>query len=222
MQNRSNVSLVAEVKGTNCAFCQHSEITHVLKETANFRLAADHAPLVEGHLLIIPKQHYTCYGDVRAEFDAELAALKQEVQAFFARYYAPAVFWEHGVFRQTVFHAHLHCFPFGETSYDLESEWHSLVVHSQEDIRAWHATRGHYFYMEDTRAALLFPPEMERYLHVVRHVLWHGMSARTGEHQWRSPQQRHEEGAPLIEAMVARWQDFQQQGVNYANETSPR
>ncbi len=116
MQNRSNVSLDVEVNGTNCAFCQRGEISHVLKETPNFRLAADHAPLVEGHLLVIPKQHYTCYGDVPAEFDAELTTLKQEVQAFFARYYAPAVFWEHGVFRQTVFHAHLHCFPFGETT----------------------------------------------------------------------------------------------------------
>ncbi len=222
MQNGSHVSLNADDNSADCTFCQRSKINYILKEAPNFLLAVDHAPLVEGHLLIIPKQHYTCYGDVPAEFDAELTVLKQEVQAFFARYYAPAVFWEHGVFRQTVFHAHLHCFPFGETTYDLESELHGLVVRSQEDIRTWHASHGHYFYMEDTRAALLFSPEVERYLQIVRHVLWHGMSNRTGEHRWRSSQQRYEEGAPLIETTIARWQLFQQQGANYADETSAR
>src|SRR2546425_4414487 len=155
MQNGSQAS-----PGKDCAFCQRSEIDHILKETTHFLLAVDHAPLVEGHLLIIPKQHYSCYGEVAATLDAGLAELKQDVQHFFAQYYAPVVFWEHGVFRQTVSHAHLHCFPFGETVYNLEKELHSVIVRSQEDIRAWYTTQGHYFYMDDTRTALLFSPEM--------------------------------------------------------------
>ena len=112
MQNGSRASLNAETNNIDCAFCQRSDIAaNILKETTAFLVVADHAPLVEGHILIIPKSHYACYGEVPAELDAELLALKREVQEFFAQYYAPAVFWEHGVFRQTVFHAHLHCFP---------------------------------------------------------------------------------------------------------------
>src|SRR5690242_19582887 len=139
MQNGSQVSLNAEANGMNCAFCQRSDIAYVLKETSNFLVAADHAPLVEGHLLIIPKQHYACYGTVPPELDAELFALKREVRRFLDRFYAPIVFWEHGIFRQTVFHAHLHCFPFGEAYYDSREGLHSVVVHSQDDIRAWYA-----------------------------------------------------------------------------------
>lgn len=219
MQNGSRVSLNAEANGTNCTFCQRSEIAYVLKETSNFLVAADHAPLVEGHLLIIPKQHYTCYGSVPPELDAELFALKREVQRFLARYYAPVVFWEHGIFRQTVFHAHLHCFPFGEAEYDSVEGLHSVVVHSQDDIRAWYAAKGHYFYMEDAHAALLFMPEVERYLYVIKNVFQHGIRSRGGHGGWRPPQQRYEEGVPLIKAMAERWHTFQQQGVDYANES---
>ena len=104
MQNGSRASLNAETNNIDCAFCQLGDIAaNILKETTAFLVVADHAPLVEGHILIIPKHHYACYGEVPAALDAELLALKREVQQFFAQFYAPAVFWEHGVFRQTVF-----------------------------------------------------------------------------------------------------------------------
>lgn len=222
MQNGHHPSSEATVSGTNCTFCQRSAISYILKETPAFLLAADHAPLVVGHLLIIPKQHYTCYGDVPAELDAELFALKREIQQFLTQFYAPAVFWEHGVFRQTVFHAHLHCFPFGATDYNHAERLHDIVVHSQDDIRTWYTSRGDYFYLEDAHTALLFAPEMDRYIKVIQDVLWHGVLASGGQKTWRSTQQRKEEGKPLIEAMVANWHTFEQQGANYADESSAR
>jgi diadenosine tetraphosphate (Ap4A) HIT family hydrolase len=208
MLNGSNVSFGTRSNGTNCAFCNRTDIPFVLKETPNFLIAADHAPLVEGHILIIPKQHYACYGEVPAELDAELSALKHEIQRFFAQFYAPAVFWEHGIFRQTVFHAHLHCFPFGMTGYDLDEQLHNLVVTSQEDIRQWYATQGHYFYMEDASIALLFAPEMDRYLGIVKTMFWRGIASRSGKVEWHTPQQRYEEGAPRIEALSGKWRAF--------------
>lgn len=213
MQHGSSISLDTEANSTRCAFCQHQHIApYILKETATFRIVTDHAPLTEGHLLIIPREHYTCYGDVPAEFDEELFELKHEIQRFFHQFYAPAIFWEHGVFRQTVFHAHLHCFPFGELTYDLADSLHDRIVSSQEDIRTWYTSQGHYFYMEDARHGLLFPPEMEPYLHIIRSVLWAGAAARNGHLTWRSAQQRQEEGKPLVEATTAKWHTFQQQG----------
>jgi len=221
MQNGSHVSLNAEAYDTNCVFCQHSDIAfNILEETRSFLLVTDHAPLIEGHILIIPKAHYACYGAVPSELDAELFALKHEVQEFFTCYYAPAVFWEHGVFRQTVFHAHLHCFPFGNTDYDPAEQLHSRVVHSQDDIRAWYATQGQYFYMEDATNALLFAPDIDHYMHIIKDVLWHGVSTRTHQKIWRSQQQRQAEGGPMITATKNKWREFQQQGVAYADETS--
>jgi diadenosine tetraphosphate (Ap4A) HIT family hydrolase len=209
MQNGSYSPFDAEPNSSYCAFCQHSDIArYVLKETPNFLIVTDHAPLVEGHLLIIPRCHYTCYGDVPTELDTELFVLKQEVQKFLAQYYAPVVFWEHGIFRQTVFHAHLHCFPFGTIEYDHTLELHGAVVHSQEDIRTWHATRGQYFYMEQADTALLFVPEIDRYLQIIKGIFAQA-AARRGYTGWRSPEQRQLEGIPLIEATAASWRAFQ-------------
>ncbi len=222
MQSGSGFSVDANRFDPNCAFCNHQEITHILKETPHFLLAADHAPLVEGHILIIPKSHYTCYGDVPGALDEELLTLKSEVRQFFARYYASPVFWEHGIFRQTVFHAHLHCFPWGETGYDLHEGLHNEHIHSQEDIRRWHRQYGQYFYMEDNTVALIFAPEMSRYLNIMKNVFVRGITLRGGKAEWRPPQQRFEEGAPLLQATMEKWQQFQQEGANYAGESSPR
>jgi diadenosine tetraphosphate (Ap4A) HIT family hydrolase len=212
MLNSSRISEADGGSEIGCAFCQRSSIHYVLKETLHFLLAADHAPLVEGHLLVIPKDHYTCYGDVPAVLDEELFALKREVQQFFSQAYAPPVFWEHGVFKQTVFHAHLHCFPWGRTGYRLEQALHESVVTTQEDIRRWYRERGHYFYMEDADVALLFEPEMSRYLSVVKDVFIRGMSLRGGKAEWRSPQQRYEERLPLIQAITHHWEIYQRRG----------
>jgi len=220
MLNGGNVSADIEFNKNGCTFCNRTEITYILKETPNFLLAADHAPLVEGHILIIPKQHFTCYGEVPAELDTELFSMKHEVQRFFTRYYAPTVFWEHGIFKQTVFHAHLHCFPWGMSGYNLGENLHTIIVSSQEEVRQWFALQGHYFYMEDRNRALLFAPEMDRYLGIVKNVFWRGIISRGGKVEWRSPQQRYEEGLPLIEAMIAKWRSFQDQGAGYVKNAS--
>lgn len=201
-----------------CPFCSsHGDMArYTLKETEAFRLVTDHAPVIEGHLLIIPKQHYPCYGAVPASLDAELLVLKQEVQTFLTRYYAPATLWEHGIFRQTVFHAHLHCFPVGGTYYDAAQGLHECVVRSQQDIRNWYHEHGHYFFLQDSAQCYLFAPQMEIYRQIMQNVLWAGAARRyhlteSGHKPWRSPQQRQEEGIPLIAATRAKWHQFQQE-----------
>jgi diadenosine tetraphosphate (Ap4A) HIT family hydrolase len=228
MQSEGSIPSPLAANGIDptCAFCKRETISSILKETSHFRLATDVAPLVEGHLLIIPKTHYACYGAVPPELDEELFALKQEVRNFFAQYYAPPVFWEHGIFRQTVFHAHLHCFPFGVTAYNLTKELHTRLVHSQDDIREWFRARGQYFYLEDVNLALIFEPEMGRYMYIIREVLWQGVAARSKQSGWRSPAQRARDGVPLIQATGEKWQEFEQHekgiATTYADETSSR
>lgn len=98
---------------SSCVFCQPERLESVLASSPNFLIVADHAPLVPGHTLIIPRAHYPCYGAVPEELDAELAAVRARVRGFLERTY-PAVMWfEHGVFHQTVYHAHLHAMPMG-------------------------------------------------------------------------------------------------------------
>jgi diadenosine tetraphosphate (Ap4A) HIT family hydrolase len=214
MQPGSDVSLGNDVTRDDCPFCQRRDlVNYILKETAHFRIVTDHAPLLEGHLLIIPRSHYTCYGDVPETLDTELFALKQEVQQFFLQYYAAPVFWEHGIYHQTVFHAHLHCFPFGDLRYDLSENLHDELVASQDDLRSWYTTRGEYFYLEDSQHSMLFPPVAERYYSIIRGVLSRGVTSRVGSVSWRSPQERYEQGKSLIQATKSKWSAFEQQGL---------
>jgi len=222
MQNGSGFSVPAPAPDPDCEFCSPGKLAHILYETPHFRIAADHAPLVEGHLLIVSKAHYACYGDVPAALDDELFSLKKFIKQFFIRFYDPPVFWEHGIFRQTVFHAHLHCFPWGNIEYDVSRGEHGQVVTSQDDVRRWYADRGQYFYLEDSAIALLFPPELDRYLRIIKSVFLRGMALRGGKAQLLPPEQRIAEGRPHIQAVTEKWQQFQLQGADYANESGTR
>ncbi|HEY7093147.1 MAG TPA: HIT domain-containing protein, partial [Ktedonobacterales bacterium] len=134
----------------SCPFCDPATQASALATTEHFYLLADNAPLVEGHALIIPRDHYACFGALPAVWDDELLALKGRVERFEIERYRPAIFFEHGVFGQSVYHAHLHAVPLGPSGLDV----HALAapdgrpVERLADVRDWWETQGQYFYLE--------------------------------------------------------------------------
>jgi diadenosine tetraphosphate (Ap4A) HIT family hydrolase len=219
MHSESRVSPPDETLDPDCVFCQRDTIAdYILKETPTLRLLADHAPLVPGHMLIVSRSHYACYGAVPATLDQELCALKQEVQRFFVRYYEPSVFWEHGVYHQTVFHAHLHSFPVSTIHYDPTSNLHASVVSAQEDIRTWYTTHGPYFYLEETHSAFLFAPELASYLAIIQ-KLWQAAIAHNKQTARLPPLLRRKLSGPFIQDLQAKWLLFQEEEKNYVDTT---
>src|SRR3954452_15045191 len=86
-----------------CPFCHEAAVAPgVLMETPQFLVVCDRAPLVPGHLLLIPRPHIGCYGVLPRSLHAEFRAGKTGIAAFPAGAYAPPVFFEHGVVAQTV------------------------------------------------------------------------------------------------------------------------
>jgi diadenosine tetraphosphate (Ap4A) HIT family hydrolase len=196
-----------------CVFCTPSELNAILTQTPHFRVVADFAPLVAGHTLIIPRGHFACYGAVPLAFEDELVALKRRVARFFRARYRPAIFFEHGIFRQTVFHAHLHAFPFGPLNLPVFELAHpdGRPVRRLADVHAWYNERGHYFYVEQARVgeapleAAIFPPEEERYFHVL-HSLREQASAHGG---WAPAAVRRMTGGPAIAALAEAWRAWE-------------
>jgi diadenosine tetraphosphate (Ap4A) HIT family hydrolase len=215
-----------EAPEASCVFCQRASLHYVLKETSTFLLVADHAPLVEGHLLIIPREHYLCYGAVPDELDEQLHSLKEEVKRFAGRFYGPVLFWEHGIFRQTVSHAHLHAIPFGIASYDLGVvSWQpGAVVREQEDLRRWYRAKGAYFYLEDGEKALLFPPDPDCYQQVVYHVLWKSLSPEQQRLGWHRKEERMRVGGGWPALTARKWEQFrrEQEGLPYVDRSGTR
>ena len=187
-----------------CVFCDAGRLNTVMDETPHFRIVADHAPLVAGHTLIIPKEHYACYGAVPASLDAELAETRARVTTFLTREYGAVAWFEHGIFHQTVFHAHLHAMPFGPVTpsvvRDPAIEHHPMT--SRDDVRAWYATHGAYVYLEEADgAAAIFAPRKDRYFHVLGTL----RDRTNGGDAWLIPSLRYTAGQPKVRALLEKW-----------------
>lgn len=196
---------------TDCAFCDRATLRGILHESEHFVLLADHAPLVEGHLLIIPREHYACYGAVPAALEPEWLALKRTVASFLAQCYRTPLFFEHGVFRQTVYHAHLHAIPLGAESFRVDE----LLAHggrrafAPADVRAWYSERGHYYYIEQPgpdgqpASAAVFPPDMDRYFKALNMLRVAAGRVET----WAPQPLRRLASGTKVAALTAAWQE---------------
>ncbi len=195
-----------------CVFCAHAALDVVLEETTHFLVIADHAPLAEGHLLIVPRDHYACYGALPVEFDDEARELRARVTDFLTAAYRAPIYFEHGVFRQTVFHAHLHALPLGAASPGFVAEIGGIgsPAPSPDALRAWYSEQGHYFYLDTergdsgTREPLLFPADLEVYFQVMGTLRAH--TAQTAS--WIPPALRQMQGAEKMRALAAAWREY--------------
>lgn len=88
-----------------------------LFETANFAVLPSLGSLVEGWVLIVPKDHFICMGALSAGLWSELKDLTTVIAASLAQQYGEICAFEHGAHapnRQVgcgVDHAHLHLVP---------------------------------------------------------------------------------------------------------------
>jgi len=212
MTSTSSTAHATPIPDHRCAFCAHDALDVVLAETDHFLVIADHAPLAEGHLLIVPRNHYACYGALPAEFDGETLALRQRVTAFLTATYRAPIFFEHGVFRQTVFHAHLHALPLGAANSGFADEVKSIgsAAASPDALRAWYADQGHYFYLDTERDGsggrepLLFPADLEVYFQVMGTLRTH--TAHTAA--WIPPALRQVQGGAKMRAVATAWRAY--------------
>lgn len=106
----------------NCVFCQivnKKSPAHLVYEDKNFLAFLDIYPRVEGHTLVIPKNHYRFVYDVPDFAQYWLVALKitQAMKKVFQPYFI--TYATHGL---EVPHAHIHILPRqkNETSYTPE------------------------------------------------------------------------------------------------------
>ncbi len=186
---------------------------HSARTSEHFSLLADNAPLVEGHALIIPRDHYACSGALPAAWDDELLALKGRVARFERQRYRPAIFFEHGVFGQSVYHAHLHAVPLGPSGLDmptLAAAAEGRMVTGLADVRDWWETRGQYFYLEspldhtERTEAAIFPPREGPYVRVLTML-------RERSHiynPWQPQFVRRMNGDDKVRALAAQWAEF--------------
>jgi ATP adenylyltransferase len=112
-----------------CRLCfgdTHSQVGRAewdrpLLETDNFYVVPSLGALVSGWLLITPKQHFICVGEIPESRWEELLELKNSVRKSMAERFDNVVVFEHGPSKPScdigcgVDHAHLHILPFSDS-----------------------------------------------------------------------------------------------------------
>jgi diadenosine tetraphosphate (Ap4A) HIT family hydrolase len=183
-----------------CAFCDpEATRAYRLHEGRDFYVIADHAPVAEAHLLLIPRQHYPHLAALPPELDAEFHALKSHLGDYVRSHYGRLTYWENGVFGQSVPHAHLHtiAIEMDTTLFEHQGE----AIGDLPSMRSqWRQRGGHYFMVEHEGIGRLMPPDPDLYVRIIRHA-----RERNGG-MWRyAAPERKLHAQPVVEAMIARW-----------------
>lgn len=128
----------------------------IVLETANFCVIPSIGQITEGHLLIVPKEHYLSTGHLPERFIGEVKGIKDRLYAALARSYKAPIFFEHGCSEENggcgVYHAHIHAVPCGETEkfWERLSREHTLSKLSDISGLAAYSKAGNaYIYLED-------------------------------------------------------------------------
>lgn len=136
----------------NCPHCDRKgwAFEHALEETEHFVLICDSHPLLEGHLLIIPKRHVSCIGEYTPAELSEFLPLYAHAKRWVKEQYGSVATFEHGVLGQTVFHSHIHFLPFTGQVEDIipEGKKHLYPLSSIESLVALFEKDKQYLFFE--------------------------------------------------------------------------
>lgn len=136
------------------AFCHHCSrnslaLKYLLAEDDLFYVVCDANPLIEGHILIIPKEHIPCVGAFSDKFLERFVHWRYKVTRFLKLKYLKYAAFEHGIIGQTVFHAHVHFLPAAANLTDIVPEKEgTFQIHSLNDLSDIYLIHKKYLFLE--------------------------------------------------------------------------
>jgi diadenosine tetraphosphate (Ap4A) HIT family hydrolase len=136
------------MKKLECPHCDPASfaLKKVLQETKNFYIVCDVHPLIEGHILIIPKKHLSCIGELPEKLFQEFVRLYDKVAKFLLDNYGLVSSFEHGKIGQTVFHAHMHFLPYDGRPENIIPENKFRAIQKLSDPRTIFAQNKEYLF----------------------------------------------------------------------------
>lgn len=136
------------MRKSSCPHCDPASfaLRNVLQETKNFYIVCDVHPLTEGHILIIPKKHLSCIGELPEKLFQEFVRLYDKVAKFLLDNYGSVSSFEHGKIGQTVFHAHVHLLPYDGRLEKIIPENKFKAIQKLSDLRTVFAQNKEYLF----------------------------------------------------------------------------
>jgi len=150
----------------DCIFClpeDDSVKNDILFDSAHFYVKSCLASVAAGHVLLIPKKHYPCYGALLRELEDEYLIVKKKVVDTVKERFSEPFLLEHGVWGQSVAHAHIHCIPLVGEGYSISSILEEMIYPSQisyvegglDVMRKMYANEGAYILYEERGRSLV-------------------------------------------------------------------
>lgn len=126
--------------------------------TERVRVFPSIGQLVEGYLLIAPKEHYTALDEMPTQHLEEFSAVYRLVRLAMSKVYGPSLCFEHGARAPGnggcgIYHAHLHVVPFSDVRdplAKLRDRFPYEQVHQFQDIATVTSRSSPYLLYEDT------------------------------------------------------------------------
>lgn len=154
MQDLSEVNI-----RQNCPFCAETfEPTHaIVEKTPLFFVALNNYPILEGHILIIPREHTSCIGAYSEKQYSAMLVLYDKYKKLLTDIYGGVSSFEHGIFGQSVFHSHIQLVPVSFSSENIITEGSDYYapLGNMNNLRNALGSEGGYLYFTNNSGGWL-------------------------------------------------------------------
>ncbi|MDA2922558.1 HIT family protein [Patescibacteria group bacterium AH-259-L07] len=135
----------------DCAHCPGGlGLEYPLYDDNLFWVVCDVHPLIQGHILIIPKEHISTMGNLSEDAFKKYVDLYSKVKSFISAFYGEVGIFEHGITGQTVFHAHTHFLPFSHDTKEIISDQNVLHrITALKEVKHEFAQKQKYLFFEN-------------------------------------------------------------------------
>ena len=128
-------------RNPNCFFCKEVEdnsdnilkSSRIVFQTKNFIVLPTEGCFKIGYLLILPKQHYLCFGELKSDMIEELENLIERISNYIQNTQGTnCIIFEHGtrdlkqLTSTSIMHAHIHILPFEKELIDFLPDYCEL------------------------------------------------------------------------------------------------
>ena len=139
-----------------CLFCQTKKIKQdILWNSKDFYVKVGVGILAPGHVMLIPKKHVRCLAELSAPLIRQFLSVKESIFNGLKANFSMPILYEHGIYGQSINHAHLHLLPEKSRYYNLEKIEDNLFrglkrsrLESFAELKEIFKNEGSYFYLE--------------------------------------------------------------------------
>lgn len=118
-------------KNKDCILCNREQIKEdIIGETKNFFVKVGVGIVSPGHVMIVTKEHYSCFGELSKILYTEFRELSNKLRSKLEKEFSDTFQIEYGVFYQTVPHAHIHFIPLKSNNpkYEIKDIIKEMVI----------------------------------------------------------------------------------------------